>query len=460
MEVLLEKSSPTTASLKVKLTQEDYKPKVDKTIKDYAKKATLKGFRAGKVPMHVITRMYGKSILVDEVNHMLSHAVSDYIRDNKIQVVGDPLPNREQADTIDWDNQSDFEFVYDLGMATDFEVDFSEIPAIPHYTITADEKEQESSINNLRERFAESINPEVSEAGDMLYGELKQESSEFTTNTAIPIKRIQASQQAMFTGVKKGDEIVFDIQNTFEDEAAIAHVTGKKKEDVSELSGDFTFKVDDITRSAPAELNQEFFDKVLGPGKVESEEDFRKEVLSIIEENYAREAETLLRRDIEQTLLDSIKIDLPADFLKNWLERTNEGKFTREQIEEQFEDFEKSLKLSLIKNRVAETAELKVEYPEIMDYTKQMMRGQFGMYGNDDSMDEVIERVAAGYLADREKDNFSTMHNQVFDLKVLDLIRGQIATDEKTIDVAEFEKIVKAKGGVLEEDEDSTLEEA
>ena len=167
-----------------------------------------------------------------------------------------------------------------------------------------------------------------------------------------------------------------------------------------------------------------------------------------------------MRRDIEQSLLNSIQIDLPGDFLKNWLERTNEGKFTREQIEEQFEDFEKSLKLSLIKNRVAETAELKVEYPEIMEYTKQMMRGQFGMFGGDDSMDEIIERVAAGYLADREKDNFSKMHNQVFDLKVLDVIREQIATDEKSIDVAEFEKIVKAKGGVLEEGEDDTFEEA
>lgn len=454
MEVLLEKSSPTTASLKVMLTKEDYKPQVDKTIKDYAKKVNLKGFRPGKVPTHVVSRMYGKSILVEEVNQLLSRAVSDYIRENKIQVVGDPIPNREMADAIDWDTQSEFEFVYELGMATDFEVDFSNIPAIPHYTINADDKELESTIENLRERFAESTHPEVSEIGDMVYGELKQESTEFTTKTAIPTKQVKEDAVAKFVGVKKDDEITFDIQNTFTDEAAIAHVTGKKKEDIGELAGDFTFVVEDITRSALSEFNQEFFDKVLGPGLAETEEQFREQVLEIVKGNYARESETLLRRDIETTLLDSIAIDLPADFLKNWLERSNEGKFTREQIEEQFADFEKSLKLSLIKNKVADAFEVKVEYPEILEYTRNMVRGQFGMYGGDSSMDETIDKIAAGYLADRERDNYSSMFNQVFDNKILGLIRGQVATDEKTIEVSEFEKMARAGN------EDSVEEEA
>ena len=152
--------------------------------------------------------------------------------------------------------------------------------------------------------------------------------------------------------------------------------------------------------------------------------------------------------------MESISIDLPADFLKNWLERTNDGKFTREQIEEQFADFEKSLKLSLIKNRVAETFDVKVEYPEIMDYTRQMVRGQFGMYGNDSSMDEIIDRVATGYLTDREKDNYSAIFQQVFDMKVLDVLRNQVTTEEKTIEVSEFEKIARAgnEGQDVEED--------
>jgi trigger factor len=449
MEVLLEKNSPTLASLKVKLTKEDYQPKVDKTIKDYSKRVNLKGFRPGKVPAHVIQRMYGKSILVDEVNNLLSGAVSNYIRENKLQVVGDPVPDRKSADEVNWDKPNEFEFSYDLGLATDFEVNLAELPAVKRHSINVDDKEFNKTLDNLRERFADSIHPETSEAGDMVFGELKQESTEFTTRTAIPTKQVNEANQSKFIGVKKDDVITFDIQKTFADQAAIAHVTGKKKEDVSELSGEYTLTVEDITRQAPAELTNEFFDKVLGPGIADSEESFKEKVLEIIKSNYERETEALLRRDIETALIENISIELPEDFLKDWLEKTNEGKFTREQIEEQFPDFKKSLKLSLIKNKVADTAAVKVEYPEILDFTREMVKGQFGIYGDDDNMKETIDRVAQGYLADKERDNYTSIFNQVFDNKVLDIIRSQVTTDEKTIEVSEFEAL--AKGEAAEE---------
>jgi trigger factor len=443
MEVLLEKNSPTLASLKVKLSKEDYQPKVDKTIKDYSKRVNLKGFRPGKVPSHVIQRMYGKSILVDEVNNLLSNAVSSYIRENKLQVVGDPVPDREKAAAVNWDNATDFEFVYDLGVASDFEVNLAELPAVKRYTINADEAELNKTIDSLRERFPDSTHPEVSELGDMIFGELKQESTEFTTRTAIPTKQVLETEVSKFIGAKKDDVITFDIQNTFADEAAIAHVTGKKKEDVASLEGEYTLIVEDITRSAQGTLNQEFFDKVLGPGQVENEEDFKEKVLEVIKGNYERETEALLRRDIENSLLDNIAIELPGDFLKDWLEKTNEGKFTREQIEEQFGDFQKSLKLSLIKNKIADSEGVKVEYPEILEFTRNMVKGQFGIYGDDDNMKETIDRVAQGYLADKERDNYTSIFNQVFDNKVLDAIRNQVPTDEQTIEVSEFETLAK-----------------
>ncbi|MCF0071817.1 trigger factor [Dyadobacter sp. CY261] len=445
MEVLLEKSSPTLASLKVTLTKEDYQPKVDKTVKDYSKRVNLKGFRPGKVPSHVIQRMYGKSILVDEVNNILSNAVSTYIRENKLQVVGDPIPDRDKAAEVNWDTPSQFEFSYELGLASDFEINLSELPAVKRYTINVDDNELNKTLDSLRERFADSIHPEVSEAGDMVFGELKQDSTEFTTRTAIPTKQVKEEAAAKFLGVKKGDVITFDINDTFTDESAIAHVTGKKKEDIGEVSGEFVLTVEDVTRSAPAELNQEFFDKVLGPGQVENEEQFNEKVLEIIKGNYERETEALLRRDIELALLDSIGIELPEEFLKNWLERSNEGKFTREQIDEQFADFTKSLKLSLIKNKIADKEEVKVEYPEILAFTREMVKGQFGIYGDDDSMRETIDRVAQGYLADKERDNYTSVFNQVFDNKVLEVIRGQVSTDEQTVEVSEFEKLAKGE---------------
>lgn len=444
MEVLLEKSTPTNATLTVKLAKEDYQPKVDKTLKDYSKRVNLKGFRPGKVPAQVIQRMYGKSIVIDEVNQLLSDTVSGYIRDNKLPVVGDPQIDREKNATIDWDKQSEFEFAYELGLASDFEVNLSTLPAVSNYTIEAGEKELNDTIENLRTQFAGQINPEVSEAGDMIYGELKQ--GDFSTKTAIPSRQIKEEAQAQFIGLSKGSEISFDIRNTFVDDKAVAHLTGLKDEDAAALTGDFTFTVEDVTRQAPAEINQEFFDKVLGAGKVDNEEAFRDQVAEIIKNNYAREADTLLRRDIDQTLLDNINIDLPEEFLKKWLFTANEGKFTPEQIDADYPQFTKSLKLSLIKNKMAEQTDIKVESEEVIARAEDMVREQFGFYGNDmgEQMNDTIRKIAMNYLTSEKENNYSKMFNLVFDDKVFATLKTQLPLEDKTIDVEQFQEIVKS----------------
>lgn len=444
MEVLLEKSTPTNATLTVKLAKEDYQPKVDKTLKDYSKRVNLKGFRPGKVPAQVIQRMYGKSIVIDEVNQLLSDTVSGYIRDNKLPVVGDPQIDREKTSTIDWDKQSEFEFAYELGLASDFEVNLSALPSVSNYTIEAGEKELNDTIENLRTQFAGQINPEVSEAGDMIYGELKQ--GDFSTKTAIPSRQIKEEAQAQFIGLSKGSEITFDIRNTFVDDKAVAHLTGLKDEDAAALAGDFTFTVEDVTRQAPAEINQEFFDKVLGAGKVDNEEAFRDQVAEIIKNNYAREADSLLRRDIDQALLDNISIDLPEEFLKKWLFNANEGKFTPEQIDADYPQFTKSLKLSLIKNKMAEQVDIKVESEEVIARAEDMVREQFGFYGNEmgEQMNDTIRKIAMNYLTSEKENNYSKMFNLVFDDKVFATLKTQLPLEDKTIDVEQFQEIVKS----------------
>lgn len=446
MEVLLEKSTPTNATLTVKLAKEDYQPKVDKTLKDYSKRVNLKGFRPGKVPTQVIKRMYGKTIVIDEVNNLLSDTVNGYIRDNKLPVVGDPQIDREKTAAIDWDAQSEFEFNYELGLASDFEVNLSALPPVSVYTIEAGEKELNDTIENLRPQFASQINPEISEAGDMLYGELKQVDGDFSTKTAIPSKQIKEEAQEKFVALSKDSVVTFDIRDTFADDKAIALLTGKKEEDVAELTGDFSFTVEDITRQAPAEINQAFFDKVLGVGKAETEESFREQVAEIIEKNYAREADTLLRRDIDQALLENIKIDLPEEFLKNWLFNVNEGKFTPEQIDADYPQFTKSLKLSLIKNKIADQAKVKVESEEVIGRAEDMVREQFGFYGNEmgEQMNDTIRKIAMNYLQSEKENNYSKMFNLVFDDKIFEALKGQLTLEPKTIDVEQFKEIVNS----------------
>ena len=439
MNISLEKSTPVNARLVVSIAEADYKPQVDKKLKDYRKQASIKGFRPGMVPAQLIQKMYGKSLLVDEINQLLGKSVQNYIRENSLSIVGDPMPVQDEQEVIDWDNQKEFEFAYNLGLSGEFTVDFDKIPAVKTYDIQAGEKELNETLENIMKNGGEQINPDSVEDGDMIFGTFTQ--GEWTEKSAIPMKSIKDEAKATFIGAAKEATLTFDVQNTFVDEKSIELATGNK----TGLTGDVSFVIEDITRTAPAEMNQAFFDKILGEGKVTSEEEFRAEVMNIIQSNYKRESEYLMKIDAEKALLDNVSIELPEEFLKNWLVTINEGKFTPEQIEEDFENVKKDLRWTLIKNEIATKNDIKVEYDEVLVKTKDMIRGQFGMMGgmgNDNSMDEMIDRIATGYLTDKNKqDNFRKMFDEVFTAKISDAIVANMKIENKTINVEEFKQI-------------------
>jgi len=439
MNISLEKSTPVNARLVVSIAEADYKPQVDKKLKDYRKQASIKGFRPGMVPAQLIQKMYGKSILIDEINQLLGKSVQEYIRENKLSIVGDPMPAQEQQDIIDWDSQKEFEFAYNLGLSGEFTVDFDKIPAVKSYDIKAGEKELNETLENIMKNGGEQINPDSVEDGNMIFGTFTQ--GEWTEKSAIPMKSIRDEAKATFIGAAKDVTLTFDVQDTFVDEKSIELATGNK----TGLIGEVSFVIEDITRTAPAEMNQAFFDKILGEGKVSSEEEFRAEVTNIIQSNYKRESEYLLKIDAEKALLDNVSIELPEEFLKNWLVTINEGKFTSEQIDADFENVKKDLRWTLIKNEIATKNDIKVEYEEVLARTKNMIRGQFGMMGgmgNDNSMDEMIDRIATGYLTDKNKqDNFRKMFDEVFTAKISDAIVANMKIETTMIDVEEFKQI-------------------
>ena len=446
MDITLEKASDTNASLIITLKPGDYKAEVDKKLKQHGKQVSLKGFRPGHVPASVVQKMYGKGILVEEVNNLLSKSVTSYIRENKLQVVGDPTPNREEADAIDWDSQDEFKFSYELGLASDFEVEMTPLNSVNRYTIEAGDKEADETIGNLRTQFNATLHPDEAAEGDTIFGELKQinapEGAEaFTTKTALPLAKVAPDALGTFVGKTKDETFTFVMEAAFPDEKERALATGAKKEDAGNLTGEFSFTIEDVTRQTPAEMNQEFFDKVLGMGAAEDEETFRVKVKEIIGQNYGRESENLLRNDVEQALLDNILISLPDEFLKKWLLGMNEGKFTPEQIDEQYPDFTKSAKLQLIKNRVAEKNEINVDFQEVMASTRQMVRDQFGFSGNDSGeMDETIDKIAKNYLMDEKNNgqNYTQTFNRVFDDKVIEFIKSQLTIVDQTVSLDEF----------------------
>jgi trigger factor len=445
MNISLNKASDLQGRLTVVVTEADYKEKVEAKLKDYRKKASIKGFRPGMVPATLIKKLYGQSALVEEINHELGHAVSDYIKENKLNLVGEPLPAVEETDAIDWEKDTEFTFHYDLGFHGDFSVDLAKMKAIQSYEIKADKKEIEETIENLKKQFGEQTHPESVEDRDLVFGTFTQ--GDWVEKSAIPMHAIQDKSKKVFIGAKKDDTLKFAIDKVFVDAKSLALATGKKEEEVADLKGEVSFVVEDITRQVPSEMNVAFFDKVLGPGKATDEKSFRAEVEIIVSENYAREAKYLLRIDAEKAILESVKIDLPEAFLRTWLIRINEGKFTPEQIDQDFDNVKRDIRWNLIKNEIAEKFEIKVDYPEVVEKAKDMVRQQFGGYLSSDQpgIDEMIEKIAMGYLSDKSKgDNFMNLYNQAFSDKVSNAIVENIPNKITKIDVDKFKEIAAA----------------
>jgi len=445
MNISLNKASDLQGRLTVVVTEADYKEKVEAKLKDYRKKASIKGFRPGMVPATLIKKLYGQSALVDEINHELGHAVSDYIKENKLNLVGEPLPAVEEADAIDWEKDTEFTFHYDLGFHGDFSVDLAKMKAIQSYEIKADKKEIDETIENLKKQFGEQTHPESVEDRDLVFGTFTQ--GDWVEKSAIPMHAIQDKSKKVFIGAKKDDTLKFAIDKVFVDAKALALATGKKEEEVADLKGEVSFVVEDITRQVPSEMNVAFFDKVLGPGKATDEKSFRAEVEIIVSENYAREAKYLLRIDAEKAILETVKIDLPEAFLRTWLIRINEGKFTPEQIDQDFDNVKRDIRWNLIKNEIAEKFEVKVDYPEVVEKAKDMVRQQFGGYLSSDQpgIEEMIEKIAMGYLSDKSKgDNFMNLYNQAFSDKVATAIVDNVPNKTTKIDVEKFKAIAAA----------------
>ncbi|OKL39484.1 trigger factor [Pontibacter flavimaris] len=435
MNITLNQTDSTNAQLKVVLEEADYAPKVDQQVKEYSKKAQIKGFRPGKVPAGLVKKMYGKSILVEQINKTLQEEISKYIRENDVKLLGEPLPEPNQPE-IDWDNQKTFEFNYEVGLLPDFNLPLDK--SVEGYKVELDQKTIDEAYENLKRQFGKTVNPETSEQGDFISGELKQVDGDFQSKTLIPTSRVVEGQDK-FVGVKADDVIRFDIRKTFgDDNAALAHVTGLDKDVVADLNGEFEFIVEKINRTESAELNQELFDKLFGKDEVKTEEEFDAKIRETILENYEREADNLLYRNIMDTLIDNVEVELPTAFFKRWIEVTNDGKITPEQIEENFDKYTRELKWSMIKNKVVEENELKVSNEEVVDATKEKMLAQFNMPEIPEELMESMNNYAQQYLQQDNGRNYINEYEQLLAEKVLAKLKEKMTVVEKTISSEDF----------------------
>jgi trigger factor len=423
-----------TGLLTVHLTEADYAPTVDKQIKEYTKRAQVKGFRPGMVPVGMVRKMYGKGILAEEINKMLGKAVDSYIKENNIKLLGEPLP---VPSNVDFDTDKDFDFSFELGLLPDFELP-AELTAELH-KVTVDEDTLAQTNEQIARQYGETTNPEESEAGDYLFGKFKKAGEEGEGRTVLlPIGKV-TGDQAQFVGKKGGDVITFDLQAAFNNDAAsISNFTGLNKKEAEEATGDYEFSVEKVNRTAAPEMNQELFDKVFGPEAVASQEEFDAKVRETIQSNYDREAEGSLNNRIVEQLVTNTDIKVPTEFFKKWLVRANEGKLTPEMVEEHYDDYVNELKWSMIRNKVVEEAGLKVSNDEIVNRTLDKIMGQFNMPNMPDEMRESMRNYANEYLKQENGKNYVNEYEAILAEKVLENLRGKVVVTDKPVTAEEF----------------------
>jgi trigger factor len=449
LNITLDKQSTTEGLIKISLSESDYLPKVDEKLKDFSRKANLKGFRAGKVPAGVIKKMYGKSILVEEVNHMISHSISDYIKDNKLKVLGDPLPNAEKARSIDWDAQKDFEFEFQIGMVEDFAVDLSSKVKVTSYPIEVDQKTIDETLNDVITRYGNVMYPEASEMGDNLFGDISlkgEASEEAKKGSYIAIEKVEKKEQQKFIGLKKDASVEFEIEKIFSGEAEIARALNITEEEAKNAKGTYVFVVTSLSRVEKATVNQELFDKVFGKDVVKSEEEFMVKIKETIGENYNRETQHLLEHEIQHYYVDHTKIAMPDNFLKQWLKATSGGQVTDDVLEKEFNLYKDSLKWDLIKNRITEEKEIKVDGEEVREKAKQLIMEQFGGPAIAAQLGDKMEEIANNYLSgqDGKGENFMRIYNQLRQERIMKVVKENITIAEKKVTLEEFKKLAAA----------------
>ncbi|MDF2518749.1 MAG: trigger factor, partial [Sphingobacterium sp.] len=428
------------AVINVALAPEDYNPQVDKEIKAQAKKAKLPGFRPGQVPVGHIRRTYGKSILFDEINKLVNDKITNYISENKLEVLGQPLPLEDDAQ-YSWDFKDNFNFKYEIGLAPAFDLPFTAETEFTAYEIKADEETLADRIKNLRRSYGKMTNPEVSEEGDVLYATLKQDKEEgLEKTTSIRTDIVEdAKIKKSLVGLKKDDTVKIDVKKAFKTED-LARILGITEEEATALDvTKFELTVKNINRLEEADLNQEFFDKLFAEGEVTEEAQFTEKVKEEVENLFKQNSDQKLRNDMYTFGMEKVDVTFPEEFLKRWLKATNPS-ISDEELNEGFADFLNNLKWTIIENRVVTENGLEVKYDEVINLAKERIYAQIKMYNiNEEPSDEQLNQFAIQLLQDREQGN--RLFEEAKALKVFDHLKGLVKLNSNDIEYKEFEKL-------------------
>ena len=446
MNITQEKIDQLNAVIKIQLSEADYKKNVDKVLKDYQNKATVPGFRKGHVPMGMVKKMVGVNAMVDEINKVLSASLQKYITEEKLDVLGNPLPKLNEQEKIDWENQKDFEFRYDVGLAPQFELELNDKLKFDQYVVKVSKNDINKYVEDLSRRYGKMTNPEVSEADDMLFGKFEElENGEFRAggivhSSVVIIKSVtDSSLQKKLTGLKAGDVVELDPKKVSEHESDVAAALGVHVNGLKGITNKFRYTVEKINKILPAEVNQELFDKVFGPNKITSEQEFRGKIEEQLSQGLVVDSDRKLKSDIQEELFKKLNLALPDAFMKRWIAATNEKPVTPEQIDQDYNQYSKELKWQLIENKIIKQFDIKVSNPEVVEYTKGLLKQQLASMGLPTDDDKDLTETANRVLHNQEEAR--NIYMMLYDLKMMEMFKTTFKLNKKEISYEDFAKI-------------------
>ena len=423
------------AVLTVKIEKDDYSGKVEKVLNDYRKNANIPGFRKGHVPMGMVKKQYGKAVLVEEVNKLLQDALENFLTEEKLDVLGNPLPKNE-AD-INWDSDN-YSFEFELGLAPNFDVDLN-AKEITHYKIVADEEMVDNQVKTIRKQYGKLISKKEVEKGDEITGTFTSPEKEIEKQTTISTDAIDGKEQLKnLLGAKIGDTITLKTKDMFADAHDNQKYFGVSHDDAHGLDIEVAFNIEEINTREMAELDQDLFDKLFGEGIVTSEEEMKAKIKEDAEAQFSQHSDQKLLDDIVESLIENTGFDLPDAFLQRWIAVSGETRLSEEEAKKEYENSEKGLRYQLIEGKLRTENKLQVTFDELKDYSKNMIKVQMAQFGQMDPSEEELESIAARILSNREE--VERLNGQLGTNKLLNFFKENVKLKTKEITYDKFIK--------------------
>lgn len=438
MKITKEDIDALNSVVKIDISANDYKEKVDTQLNDYRRKANIPGFRKGHVPMSLVKKQYGKSVMIDEVNKLLQESLNKFLVEEKLDVLGNPLPKMQED--FSWEGEQ-FSFEFELGLAPAFDIDLKPKKAISTYKIVADDKMVASQIENIREQYGKLITQSEIAENSNITGTFVNEEKEIDKKSTFKFEKIKGkANQKIFLGLKVGDIVELKAKNLFTDDHLLMNILGISHDEAHDFDASLNFTVEEITHTELAELNQELFDKLFGADLVKSEKEFKSRLKEDAEKQFASQADQQLLNAVTESLIENTKFDLPAEFLKKWLAVSGEKPMTAEQAGEEYERSEKGLRYQLIEGKLMTDNKLHVNYEDLKEYTRGFVKAQMAQFGDNKIEDKELDDIVGRVLSNQEE--VKRLSDQLKNEKLLKFFKENIKLKSKEVTYEEFVKEV------------------